>query len=390
MRYPQGFPFGDALGVQWEIVRRAVLLAVAACGHVGFDPLPAPDSSSDGQCLIDLAGSGDPACVLRTDGRMACWGLNSAGEHGTGTTEDHRDPVLANGVSDAVSIAAGESQACAITSAGSALCWGQNDQGEVGDGTISPRLVPTPVYMIEDVAQIATGQTHTCARHNDGHVSCWGHGARGSVGTIGPDVLIPTPVTGITATTHLTVGDYISCAITADRAQCWGDDFQLGDGTLVDRATPGPVALPDARVIDIAAGCHRHTCALLEDGSAWCWGDNTVYQLGDGTRTTSRVPVQVGGSIRFTQISVGAFHSCGVDPEGNAWCWGDNASNQIDEAAVPAIQPRRIPLPEPIDEIQASCVRTCARSGDRVWCWGDDELAVPSPRSIREIAMPCP
>lgn len=373
-------------------MRIVFLLVVAACGHVGFDPIPAQDST-DGprQCLSAIAGLGDPTCALRTDGRMACWGTNSGGEHGTGTTDDHRDPILANGITDAVGIAAGEYHSCAITGGRSALCWGQNDAGQVGDGTISRRLVPTQVYMIEDVAQIGTGQTHSCARHNDGHISCWGKATTGAVGTLSTSpVLIPSAVAGIANTTHLTVGDYITCAITADRAQCWGDDTQLGDGTLVDRPTPGPVALPDMRVIDISAGCHRHVCAVLEDGSAWCWGNNTYYQLGDGTRTMSSLPVRVKATVAFTRITVGAWHSCGIDTNGSAWCWGDNSVNQIDEALVAAIQPRRIALAEPIDQIQAGCNRTCARAGDRVWCWGNDGLAEPTPRSIHEIAIPCP
>lgn len=201
--------------------------------------------------------------------------------------------------------------------------------------------------------------------------------------------MVPRPVVGIANTTQLAVGDNITCAITADRAHCWGDDVLLGDGTLVDRATPGPVALPDMRVVDIRNGCHRHACAVLEDGSAWCWGDNTRYQLGDGTRTTSRIPVRVGGGIPFTKIAVGAWHACAIDTAGNAWCWGDNASNQIDDATVPAIQPRRIPLSEPVDEIEAACTLTCARAGVRVWCWGSDGLPEPTPRSIHEIAIPC-
>ena len=380
------------------MARVVLLLLLVACGHVGFDPIPAeipPDGSTDGspnarRCLSSLAGLGDPACALRTDGRMACWGTNSQGEHGNGTTDEHRDPILADGVMGAVGIAAGEYHTCAITQNRSALCWGQNDAGQVGDGTLTRRLVPTPVYMIDEVAQIGTGQTHSCARHTDGHISCWGKATTGAVGTLGTNVLIPATVAGISNTTHLAVGDYITCAITADRAQCWGDDNQLGDGTLVDRPTPGPVALPNMRVIDIAAGCHRHVCAVLEDGSAWCWGDNTRYQLGDGTRTTSRIPVQVKAAVSFTRITVGAWHACGIDSRGDAWCWGDNAVNQIDEAAVAAIQPRRIALAGPIVQIQAGCNRTCARAGDRVWCWGDDGLTVPTPRTIHEISIPCP
>lgn len=362
------------------------MLALAACGRIGFDPIPPPSD----QCLVAIAGAGDPTCALRADGSVACWGANPYGEIGDGTMDAHVDPVFA-AIDDAVGIGMGEFHSCAVTRDATARCWGKNDYGQIGDGTISPRLIPTDVYMIQDVTQIAAAQYHTCARHSDGHISCWGRASTGAVGIVGANVLTPTPVAGIANATHLTVGDYITCALANDRAHCWGLSTLLGDGSTTDRAQPGPVALPAGRVVDIAAGCHRHACALLENGSAWCWGDNALYQLGNGTRTAATVPVQVLGNASYVRISVGASHSCGLEADGAVWCWGDNAQQQIDGAPQPAPQPRRILLPEPVDQIEAGCTRTCARTGDRVWCWGDDAIApVPAPQPIHEIAIPCP
>lgn len=374
-------------------MRKAVgILAFVACGHV--DPVPdapppAPNPSAS-RCLLAMSGLGDPTCVLRRDGSVACWGANGQGEIGDGTSTAHLDPEITH-VIGATDIATGEFHSCAITANKTAMCWGKNDAGQVGDGTLSRRQEPTPVYMSDTVAQIATGQTHTCARHTDGHVSCWGRAAAGAVGSLGPNVLTPTAVAGIASATQITVGDDITCAISGDRAQCWGDDLVLGDGSLTDRPMPGAVALPEGRVIDIAAGCHRHACALLEDGTAWCWGENAVYQLGNGTQTLSRLPVKVLGNIPFKNITVGSTHACGLDAEGSVWCWGDNAVQQIDDAAAHAPQPRRVVLPKPVDQVEAGCARTCARAGDRVWCWGDDELAAtPMPRLVHEIPIPCP
>lgn len=367
-------------------------MVLVACGHVDTAPdsLPPSQGPSSDQCLVTLSAVGDPACVLRRDGRVACWGANTRGEFGNGTSESQLDPSLSQ-VTGAIDISTGEYHSCAIASDRTAMCWGKNDSGQVGDGTISTRLAPTPVYMLDSVAQIATGQSHTCARHLDGQVLCWGKAAEGAVGTLGPNVLTPTPVAGIANTTQITVGDNITCAISGDRAQCWGDDQILGDGSLVDRATPASVALPEGRVVDIAAGCHRHACALLDDGTAWCWGENAVNQLGNGSQAASRVPVKVLGNVRFKDISVGSTHACGLDSEGSVWCWGDNALQQIDDAAPRAPQPRRIVLPNPIEQVEAGCARTCARARDRVWCWGDDGLEAPrTPRPVHEVAIPCP
>lgn len=379
-------------------MKAVAVLALAACGHIGFDPVPIPDAIPDAiqqPCLATmssagaLSGAGDPACVLRNDGHIACWGGNSHGELGIGTMDPQLDPVLAQ-ITDAIGLGAGEFHTCAIARDTTAACWGLNDLGQVGDGTISTRLVPTPVYMASGIVQIVTGQYHTCARHSDGHVSCWGRAAAGAVGSIGPNVLTPTAVAGIANVTKLTLGDNITCALTGDQAQCWGDDLLLGDGSMVDRATPGPVSLPAGRVIDIAAGCDKHVCALMDDGSAWCWGNNTAYELGDGTQTMSRVPVRVLGNASYTRISVGAIHSCGLDVDGSIWCWGSNASHQIDEAAVSARSPRRIVLPVPAEQVEAGCARTCARAGDHVWCWGNDDIPSLPPQPVHEVAIPCP
>ena len=48
------------------------------------------------------------------------------------------------------------------------------------------------------------------------------------------------------------------------------------------------------RAIAITAG-GRHTCALLADRTARCWGDNFSGQLGDGTTTTRLTPTAVFG-----------------------------------------------------------------------------------------------
>jgi alpha-tubulin suppressor-like RCC1 family protein len=100
--------------------------------------------------------------------------------------------------------------------------------------------------------------------------------------------------------------------------------------------------------------------------------------------------VRVLGNQRYTQITVGGYHSCARTVDGDVWCWGDNAWNQIDDAVTDAVPPRRIPLPEPVDAVEAGCSRTCARRGDRVWCWGSDDELVGVSRPVYEVSIPCP
>ena len=76
---------------------------------------------------------------------------------------------------------------------------------------------------------------------------------------------------------------------------CWGYNAygRLGDGTNTNSNTPVAVNLPAGRTATALALGGYHSCAILDDGSAMCWGNNLYGQLGDGTNTNSNTPVAV-------------------------------------------------------------------------------------------------
>jgi alpha-tubulin suppressor-like RCC1 family protein len=92
-------------------------------------------------------------------------------------------------------------------------------------------------------------------------------------------------------------------------------------------------------VSHISAGAF-HTCAILDSGTAHCWGYNEYGQLGDGTYTSSYSPLQVQGLFDLSSISGANYHTCAVLKDGTARCWGANYIGQLgDGTNVDSIAP---------------------------------------------------
>ena len=175
------------------------------------------------------------------------------------------------------------------------MCWGYNNNGRLGDGTTTTSSTPVAVSLPagRTATALALGDWHSCAILDDGSAMCWGYNAFGQLGDgTTTDSNIPVAVNlpaGRTATA-LAVGGYHSCAILDDgSAMCWGYNFygQLGDGTTTYSSTPVAVILPAGRTATALALGGAHSCAILDDASTMCWGYNNYGQLGDGTTTDS-------------------------------------------------------------------------------------------------------
>jgi alpha-tubulin suppressor-like RCC1 family protein len=121
------------------------------------------------------------ACALSTSGAY-CWGSNSHGQLGDGTTVDRGAPVLVGGGLDFVELTGGQFVTCGRTSTESAYCWGDNRWGQLGDGTTVHRLVPTLVVGGLDFAELDAGGVHTCGRTTASVVYCWGSNSEGELG----------------------------------------------------------------------------------------------------------------------------------------------------------------------------------------------------------------
>ena len=299
--------------------------------------------------LFDRVSAGmNHTCGVARDGAVFCWGGNFNGELGDGTQINRSAPVRALGNRTFRTINTGESHSCGITTGNLGYCWGA-PLGPAPDGTgsLPNALVPEPLNL-GVLASLSAGFEIACAATANGALFCWGLKPPG----IEPseDTAFPVQVPGAPSLVAVSAGHKHACGTTADdRVYCWGRNTsgQLGDGTLADRHTPMPVSGGMAFRY-VSAESPGHTCALTEDGAAYCWGQSRFGELGDSTVGVQSAPVAVAGDLVFASISAGAWHTCGVTPSGAAYCWGYAVFGQLgtggtEDSPVPV--PVSVPAP---------------------------------------------
>jgi alpha-tubulin suppressor-like RCC1 family protein len=142
---------------------------------------------------------------------------------------------------------------------------------------------------------------------------------------------------------------------------------------------PTPVVIPNVtNAIAVSVGA-VHICALLNDNTVLCWGNNQYGQLGNGSTTTDFVPVAVLGIANAVAIAAGAQHSCALLKDGTIRCWGMNYGGQLGSGMSTTIAPFGITTPVAVTSITNAVAiasgesHTCAIIADStVLCWGDN------------------
>jgi len=174
---------------------------------------------------------------------------------------------------------------------------------------------------------------------------------------------------------QIALGGNHSCALLDDATvKCWGknEQGQLGDGSSTSSSVPvGVKGL--ASVAEVAAGA-RHTCARLKDGTAACWGWNNDGAVGDGTTSPANAPVAIKGLKNVTQLSLGSAHTCALLADKTVRCFGLNHAGQVGDGTTLA---RHIPTLvtglNNVVQIEARGFHTCARlASGAVSCWGSN------------------
>jgi alpha-tubulin suppressor-like RCC1 family protein len=240
--------------------------------------------------IAAVAAGNNFSCAITLLGDALCWGDNSHGQLGNGETTSSPIPVPVRGLKGRITaISAGANHACAVANTGVVLCWGENTSGQLGNGTTVDSPTPVPPLMNGTAIAVATGGAHTCVLLSSSQVSCWGANAHGQLGD-GTNVPSPKPVavmfpasaTVAVRVVSIATGDNHSCALNASGlVMCWGLNAsgQIGSGDYADSSRP--LAVRNLIQAKQVAASSNSTCALTTSGAVFCWGDAHYGQLGN-------------------------------------------------------------------------------------------------------------
>ncbi len=311
--------------------------------------------------ITSLAIGALHSLALKNDGTVWAWGDNGNSQLGDGTTTTRFTPVQVSGLSSVVKIVSGDYFSLALKSDGTVWAWGLNSSGQLGDGTTISRSTPVQVKgvggagFLTGVLTLSAGYRHALALKSDGTVWAWGDNQYGQLGDgSATGSSAPVQVKGmggigfLTGITSLSGGFGHSLALRNDgTVWAWGlnSSGQLGDGSTTNRSTPVQVTGSGGSGvltgITTISGGSDHSLALKNDNTVWSWGSSQYGQLGNGSATSSSVPVQVkgvGGAGVLTgvsSVSAGNKASLALKSDGStAWSWGYNISGQLGDGTV--------------------------------------------------------
>jgi hypothetical protein len=259
-------------------------------------------SKLSGAALIGGGGIYGANCVLLSSGAIDCAGNNEWGSMLNGTTgfTTYDYATTTQITSGAIYVGGGGSNyygaLCAVMSSGSVKCWGYAPDG-LGDGVNTMSGSAVTVSGISGAVQVSVGEENICVIEQGGVLKCWGYGYYGANGD-GTSTTWSTPVTAsLGSVVAVSVGSEFTCAVTsAGAVYCIGYNSygQLGNGTTSFSPTTTWQQAISSGAVGVACG-DEHTCALMANGQAYCWGANFDGQVGDGTYTQRTSPVLVTG-----------------------------------------------------------------------------------------------
>lgn len=267
----------------------------------------------DGIEFVQISSRSGHSLGLTSEGTVYAWGYNASGQLGDNTTNNSSTPVQVVGVggvgylSGITQVDAGGWHSLARAVDGTVYAWGQGIYGALGGGALANSSTPVHVVgvggtgILGDIVEVNSGAFHTLARTSSGTVYAWGFNGQGQLGN----------------------GLVNSVTHTSSPVQ------------VLDSTGNNPLT----GITQLAAGYHN-SLVLTNTGTVLSWGRNLSGELGNGTNTSSPLPVLVagvGGSgtlTGVTQIAAGWYFSLALTNSGNVYAWGANNYGELGSGAT--------------------------------------------------------
>jgi len=333
-----------------------------------------------GRTATAIVAGGDHTCALLDNASVKCWGRNNVGQLGIGNTEhmgntsnemgDDLPSINLGTGRTATAIAAGYYHTCALLDNASVKCWGQNGQGQLGLGNkvdkgdnsneMGDNLPSIDLGTGRTATAIASIRNHTCVILDNASVKCWGENTQGQLGIDNTEYMgdetgemgdnLPSIDLGTGRTATAIAVAYNHSCVILDNAyvKCWGSNSSgklgigntttMGDNTGEMGDNLPSIDLGTGRTATAIAAGGYHTCAILDNASVKCWGENAEGQLGIGT--TADMGNQSGEMAALTGIDLGTGrtataiasirdHTCAILDNASVKCWGRNEDGQL-------------------------------------------------------------
>ena len=314
-----------------------------------------------GEVIIDVEAGGFHSAAITSEGRIFTWGANEdAGQLGDDTYINSDTPIDITTNFDLnlgekiIEVDLGLYFSAAITSEGRVFTWGDNGNGQLGNNTITLSKIPIEITsnfelsLGETIVDVDLGYSHALAISSEHKVFSFGGNDYGQLGE-GTTTNRFTP-TDITSYFILNLGEVLSgveagyrhsIAFTSEgRVFTWGENssFQLGDGTDVNKSIPTDITsgfnLADGEKIISANASSDYSGAVSSGGRVFMWGSNEYDKLATGdysndtpTDITDKFVLAYGEIVTF--IDLGFACSSVITSTGDLYLWGDNSRGQI-------------------------------------------------------------